>query len=91
MKARAHVIFYGLVQGVFFRDNTKRRAYELGVKGWIRNRWDGSVEAIFEGDEADVMEIIEWCRTKQPHARVTDVKIEWQEFKGEFHEFEVGR
>ncbi|MCD6383946.1 MAG: acylphosphatase, partial [Thermoplasmata archaeon] len=48
MKVRAHVFFYGRVQGVFFRANCQRKAMELGVSGWVRNLPDGSVEAVME-------------------------------------------
>ncbi len=83
MIARAHVYFEGRVQGVFFRANTERKAIELGVKGWVRNLPDGRVEAVFEGEKSAVEELIEWCRHRQPYARVTDAKIIWEEPQGE--------
>ncbi len=83
MKVRAHVWFSGRVQGVFFRANTEKKANELGVNGWVRNLPDGRVEAIFEGEESQVKALIEWCRTSQPYARVTDVEIRWEEPQGE--------
>jgi len=91
VKARAHVIFKGRVQGVFFRSNTQWKARELGIKGWVRNMWDGSVEAIFEGDKEKIEEVVEWCRNEQPYAKVTEVALNWQEYKGEFKDFEVRR
>ena len=83
MEVRAHVWFSGRVQGVFFRANTEKKARELGVRGWVRNLSDGRVETIFEGEESDVNALIEWCRTSQPYARVTDVEVAWEEPKGE--------
>lgn len=91
MNARAHVIFIGRVQGVFFRANTERKAVELGVKGWVRNVRDGTVEAVFEGPQDKVEGVIEWCRKHQPMARVADKKVEWEEYTGEFKGFEVRR
>ena len=77
MESAAIVIFHGKVQGVFFRANTRKRAVESGIKGWVRNLPDGSVEALFIGTREGVEEVIEWCRSSQPHARVDDVEIEW--------------
>jgi acylphosphatase len=58
---RRHVVVHGHVQGVFFRDTTRRHAERAGVSGWVRNRGDGSVEAVFEGDETDVERLIRFC------------------------------
>ncbi len=89
MNARAHVIFFGRVQGVFFRDNTCRKARKLGVKGWVRNLRDGTVEAVMEGTREEVEELIGWCRTGQPYARVTEAKVSWEDHQGEFEDFRV--
>lgn len=89
MNVRAHVIFKGRVQGVFFRANTMERARECGILGWVRNLRDGSVEAIFEGDKEKIKEIIEWCRTSQPYARVDDAEILWKECAEEFSSFDI--
>lgn len=86
---RAHVLIRGRVQGVFFRAYTRDWAKELGVKGWVRNRSDGLVEAIFEGEEGRVKEIINRCRRGPPMAIVEDIKVDWQEYKGEFENFEI--
>lgn len=88
-EARAHVIFRGKVQGVFFRANTEGRARELGLKGWVRNLPDGSVESVFEGPREAVRKAIEWCKSSQLHARVTDADIDWEDYRGEFSSFEV--
>ena len=91
MRARAHVVFHGRVQGVYFRAHCRQRAYELGLTGWVRNRPDGTVEALFEGEREVVAEAIAWNRTSQPRARVSDVEVTWSEATGEFQTFEVWR
>ena len=91
MRVRAHAVFEGLVQGVFFRANCRRRALELGLTGWVRNREDGAVEAVFEGEKEVVEEAIRWNRTSQPHARVTGADVSFGEATGEFPTFEVRR
>ena len=59
---RSHVVVSGHVQGVFFRDSCRREANARGVAGWITNRPDGAVEAVFEGDPDDVAALVEFCR-----------------------------
>jgi len=86
-KVRAHVIIEGIVQGVFFRANTVEAAKRHNVYGWVRNRPEGTVEAVIEGDEDAVKKIIEWCHTGPPGARVDRVNVRWEEFKDEFDEF----
>ncbi len=87
--ARVHAIISGLVQGVFFRMETKHAADGFGVTGWVRNLADGTVEAVFEGTRSQVEAIVAWCRKGPPHARVDDIRIDWQEYRGEFSEFRV--
>ena len=89
MITRAHVIFKGRVQGVFFRANTAEMARSCSVNGWVRNLRDGSVEAVFEGDKAHIEEVIEWCRTSQPYAQVENAEVLWQEATGEFMDFDI--
>jgi len=89
MRIRAHVVFDGLVQGVFFRANTKKCADRLGLTGWVRNRSDGRVEAVFEGEEEVVLSAIEWCATKQPHAEVSAKEVTTQKPTGEFDSFMI--
>ena len=72
-KARAHVIIKGRVQGVFFRVNTARAANRFGVCGWVKNRRDQNVEAVFEGEEDRIKAILKWCSTGDPPARVSSV------------------
>ena len=87
---RAHVWFSGRVQGVFFRANTREKAIQYGVSGWVKNLPDGRVEAVFEGDEDAVRKLIHWCSHHQPYAVVDDVKIEWEEPEG-IKGFEIRR
>jgi acylphosphatase len=86
---RAHVIISGRVQGVFFRAETQREALRLGICGWVRNRPEGTVEAIFEGNTQLVEKAIEWCWQGSQMARVTDVKVQMQDYTGEFDDFAV--
>ncbi len=89
MKVRAHVFVSGRVQGVFFRSDTQYEAKKRNVKGWIRNLPDGRVEAVFEGEEEKVKELIEFCKRGPPGARVTNVKIIWERYTGEFEDFRI--
>lgn len=89
MSARARVLFFGKVQGVFFRDNTRRKAQEMGITGWVRNLRDGSVEAVMEASFEEVEELIDWCKSSQPYARVTETKVSWEDYTGEFSDFAI--
>ena len=88
-KTRAHLFISGRVQGVYFRENTQKKAKEFSVFGWVRNFEDGKVEAIFEGEKENVEKIIEWAKRGPELASVDGVDVEWQEFKGEFENFEI--
>ncbi len=86
---RAQAIISGRVQGVFYRAETRKAAQGRGVTGWVKNRPDGAVEAVFEGNENDVAAMIEWCKGGSPAARVDNVDVDWETFTGEFSDFEV--
>lgn len=88
-KIRAEVRVNGRVQGVCFRHYTQQTAEEHGVGGWCRNRPDGSVEAVFEGEEAAVRAVVDWCRQGPKLARVDDLQVEWTVASGEFSGFAV--
>lgn len=89
---RAHVVASGRVQGVFFRSNTKSKAEELSVKGWVRNLPNGSLEAVFEGGQKEVEEMVYWVRKGGPiFASVEGMEVTWEEYKGEFNNFEIKR
>jgi acylphosphatase len=70
------VVVSGNVQGVFFRDQTRRQAQSRGVAGWVRNCSDGTVEAHLEGDPAAVEDVVRWCREGPRHADVQDVRVQ---------------
>ena len=72
---RKRVVVHGRVQGVFFRDTTRRIAQQHGVAGWVRNTWDGTVEAIFEGDPADVDALVAYARDGPPGAHVDRLDV----------------
>jgi acylphosphatase len=72
---RVHVLVFGDVQGVGFRVSCQRRASALGVRGWVRNRWDGSVEALFEGEAGAVDAMVEWCCHGSPAPYVEQVEV----------------
>jgi acylphosphatase len=72
---RRRVIVRGRVQGVFFRDSCRREATGREVRGWVRNRADGAVEAVFEGPADSVEAVCAWCQTGPPHARVEQVEV----------------
>lgn len=84
---RARVIVGGVVQGVFFRANTVEVAKRHGVCGFVRNRPDGTVEAVMEGAPDDVKKVIEWCRIGPGAARVDRVDVTWEDYKNEFDDF----
>jgi len=88
---RAHIIVEGRVQGVFYRASMKETADIYGVKGWVRNLPSGEVEALAEGEGSAIDGLIEWCRQGPPGAAVDEVRIDWEEPKGEFKSFEVRR
>lgn len=88
-KARARVIVEGRVQGVFFRHHTQAAAFRLGVRGWVKNRSDGRVEAVFEGDREKVDQMIHWCHRGPSEARVKNVHVVWEEYTEEFEDFSV--
>ena len=88
---RAYVKISGRVQGVFFRASAAARAQGLGVTGWVRNQYDGTVEICAEGQRSRVEQLIEWCRQGPPGASVEEVIVEAQPFRGEFRRFSVER
>jgi acylphosphatase len=86
---RAHVFVSGRVQGVSFRWYTQRKAQELGLTGWVRNLWDGRVEAIFEGKEKRVKDAVAWCHVGPSSAWVEDVEVSYETPSGEFNSFRI--
>ena len=80
---RAHVVVSGMVQGVFFRAEARDRARSLGLGGWVHNRSDGAVEAVFEGDDERVDSMVDWCRRGPSGAQVEEVDTKWTAPEGE--------
>jgi acylphosphatase len=87
--AQAHVIVHGRVQGVWFRARTREMARGLRLRGWVRNRPDGTVEAVFEGERQPVMQAVAWCYRGPDLAQVDSVDVDWREPTGEFTAFDV--
>lgn len=88
---RASLRIRGKVQGVFFRESARVEATRLGLTGWVRNRDDGSVEAVAEGEPAALEDFIRWCHRGPVAARVSEVERADGEPTGEFRTFTVER
>jgi acylphosphatase len=88
-KVRAHIFVSGHVQGVFFREKTRRVAEELGIFGWVKNLSDGRVEAIFEGEKDKVEKMISWAGKGPPFSKVSSLDVGWEDYKGEFKGFKI--
>jgi acylphosphatase len=86
---RAHVTIHGRVQGVFYRLETQRAAMRLGVVGWVKNRPEKTVEAVFEGPKSTVENMVQWCWQGSPMARVSQVDVQWQAWRGKYTDFSV--
>lgn len=86
---RAHVYIHGRVQGVFFRASTRDEAQTIGIKGWVKNCSNGSVEAVFEGGKNTVDKIVNWCKKGPTGAYVERVDVSWEKYLGEFNEFTI--
>lgn len=89
MDVRANVFISGRVQGVFFRAYTRDKARALGLKGWVKNLYDGRVEAVFEGEKERVKEMLEWCHEGPSAAKVTNLEIKFEQATREFSNFDV--
>ncbi len=88
-QSRAHLVISGIVQGVFYRAFTRDVANRLGLRGWVKNLPNGSVEALFEGNKEDVEQAIRQCSMGPPGSRVDDVDVEWKDYQGDFRDFQV--
>ena len=86
---KKHIWITGRVQGVGFRHFTRKNAESLGVFGWVKNLTNGQVEAVFEGDEDQVDELIERCKKGPPAAYVKEIKVEEAKEKGAFSDFQI--
>jgi acylphosphatase len=82
-------VVVGRVQGVFFRASAQREARRLGLTGWVRNRPDGSVELLAEGEDESLRDFIGWLQRGPTSARVDRVDTRWRSYTGEFTEFRI--
>ena len=90
-KRRVRLYIRGRVQGVFYRDSTQREAQRMELRGWVRNRSDGSVEAVAQGPPERVAALIDWCHDGPPLAQVAEVAVTEESGDTEELEFEVRR
>ncbi len=88
-KVRIHLIIEGRVQGEFFRASTLEEAARLGLKGWVRNCPDGSVEVAAEGTRKKIDDLIAWCRHGPPGAYVYNLRLQWEDFQDQFRDFRI--
>lgn len=86
---RLRLRIWGRVQGVFFRAHTQNEATTLNLVGWVRNCPDGTVELVAEGDEKNLMRLLDWCRIGPPNAKVLKIEPVWGEAEGEFKNFTI--
>ena len=82
MSVRRRVLVHGRVQGVFFRDSVRQRADGRGLAGWVRNRDDGAVEAVFEGAQEAVEDLVRFCESGPSSADVERVDVSDEEPEG---------
>lgn len=88
---RAHVFIEGRVQGVGFRHFTKTKARKMNLNGWVKNRSDGRVEAVFEGPKEQVMNMVEKCQKGPGAAKVQNVDLKWEETDKNLDSFKIKR
>ncbi len=86
---QVHVTISGLVQGVGFRHSLWRQARKRGISGWVRNRADGAVDALFQGEMNSVEDLIEWCRVGPAFAEVSEVHVILQNKEKNFDSFDI--
>src|SRR5258706_13192905 len=84
-----NLVVRGRVQGVFFRASTQREARRLGVTGWVKNRNDGSVEILAEGEETSIRELYGWAQKGPSAARAERVDTRWPRYTGDFPDFRI--
>jgi len=89
VRKQINLKIYGKVQGVFFRDSSRAEAKELNLSGWAKNKTDGTVEMVAEGEDKNLKKFIEWCKYGPDHAEVEKVDVEWLEPTSQFSDFIV--
>ena len=90
-RVRVTLRISGRVQGVYFRASTVAQARNLGLRGWVKNCLDGSVEAVAEGGNSEIEELIAWCRQGPPGARVSSVEVRYESAQNELPGFSIKR
>ena len=88
-KACAFIIVFGVVQGVGFRFFAVRKAHEYGLKGWVRNTYEGTVESEVEGEKSLILDYIEDLKAGPGGAGVENVKVEWKTFQNKYQDFQI--
>ena len=88
MKIRVHILIFGNVQGVFFRDNIRKAANMLKINGWVKNI-NNEVEAVFEGDSQNIEKMLKFCRKGPDSAVVDNINIKEENYTGEFKDFKI--
>lgn len=86
---RARVFISGTVQGVSLRWWIQREAAKYDIKGWVKNLPDGRVEALLEGEKENIERIIVWMKRGADFAKIDKIEVQWEEYEGEFEEFEI--
>lgn len=86
---QVHLLVRGRVQGVFFRASTQREARRLGLTGWVKNRSDGVIEILAEGEEEEIKELIGWTNRGPSAARVDAVDVRWRSYTGQHADFRI--
>jgi acylphosphatase len=86
---RIHLVVRGRVQGVFFRASAQREARQLGLTGYVKNRNDGAVELVAEGEEDQVKDFLSWAQHGPSTARVDKVETRWRSYTGEYPDFRI--
>ena len=89
MKAAAHIIVKGLVQGVGFRWFVEREAKQLGLNGYVKNLFNGDVEVKVEGERGLIEDLIKQLRIGSRSSRVTDVQVDWQDYENKYSSFRI--
>jgi acylphosphatase len=84
-----HLVIRGRVQGVYFRASAQREARRLGLTGWVKNRTDGAVEMVVEGEEDMVKDFLAWAQHGPSTARIDAVETRWRSYTGEYPDFRV--
>ncbi len=89
MRKRVVVLVSGLVQGVFYRTETERKATELNLTGWAKNEPLGLVKIVSEGEKENLEKLIEWTKQGPTLAKVDKIEVKWEEDREEFKDFEI--